>query len=71
MTKKIESVIKHCTECRYAKEFDEKNGNADFALVCIHPDDESFLVSRNSSPHRHLDVPIPEQCPLEDYENKN
>lgn len=79
--KKIESVIESCTDCRFSKEFQETGGNTDFVLVCTKFDneeeedwgvarDKSFLIARASKKIKeHLNIEIPANCPLEDYEN--
>lgn len=65
--KRIENIIDRCNDCRYCKEFQEMNGNTDYALICIHEDSNpGFIIKRNHSKiKQYLNIEIPSNCPLQ------
>lgn len=76
MAKKIENVIENCTECRFCKEYEEMDGNTDYVIICTHFKEISgqhkptqpFLIERSYSKIKSKIIPIPERCPLENYD---
>lgn len=76
--RKIQSTIDSCSDCQFAKEFQEKGGNTDFVLICtpeIYYEEEKvfedrFLITSGYSPIlKGSTIPIPKNCPLEDYKS--
>lgn len=74
---KIQSIIENCSDCIFAKEFQEKGGNTDYVLICTAERNiegktivyDRFLIDHSFSSLKHSTVPIPENCPLEDYKS--
>ena len=71
---KIERVITNCCECRYAKEFQEMNGNTDYVLICTEKEDDStsgFMIARSHNKIKNYhEIEIPENCPLMDFKEE-
>ncbi|MCT4157031.1 hypothetical protein HZP35_19020 [Elizabethkingia anophelis] len=74
--KKIMKVIENCCDCEFSKEYQELNGNTSFVLICNYEksfDDGAveknpFLIAQSSCKIRtYNSIPIPKECPLEDY----
>ncbi|AQX52432.1 hypothetical protein [Elizabethkingia anophelis] len=78
--KKIMEVIENCTDCKFSREYQELNGNTSFVLICDYEksyDDGAveknpFLIAQSSCKIRtYNSIPIPKECPLEDYNENN
>lgn len=73
MTKKIETVVRSCADCKHSKEFQDMHSNCDFVLVCCYEEKDgargkSILLDRSHNRIKsNKDVDIPKDCPLEDY----
>lgn len=80
MKVKIQKTIIKCNDCEFSKIFQEKNGNINYAMLCYfehEPDEqgdkeihEPFLITTASESLKHFLIDIPDNCPLEDYENR-
>ncbi|MEG2510419.1 MAG: hypothetical protein RSA74_13305 [Chryseobacterium sp.] len=76
---KIQKLINSCSDCEFAKEYQEVSGNTSFVLICNYEEDENenfiknpFLIDQSHSKiKQYHTVEIPKQCPLEDYEYRS
>lgn len=72
--KKIHKVITDCLDCEHCKEYQETSGNTSYCALCMYGQDKEnrniFLLVEASRSIREYAIPIPENCPLEDYPQK-
>lgn len=72
---KIAKVITSCNDCEYKMNLVEQNGNTYYAVICAFARSEynqsknvePFILEFMSDDPRHYSIDIPDNCPLEDY----
>lgn len=67
MSRKIESIIECCSDCKHCEDYLMVGSNCDFAIVCTH-DEHKQLLGITSQSKRYLGIEIPSDCPLSDAE---
>jgi hypothetical protein len=71
--KKIAKLVSNCNECQYCSEFKSKKDNYTSVYCCVYetPDEgilkTAFLLALSTSSGK-MNIDIPKECPLEDYE---
>lgn len=75
---KIESLVSSCNQCRFMKEFkSSSNSINEYVAICEYIDNEThelkkYMALALSNSHViYRELPIPENCPLEDYGPSN
>ncbi len=63
---RICKTVNYCQDCDYIKHLQSRNDNTYNAAVCSH-DKGKFLLIDSGSDTKHLSIPIPDSCPLEQY----
>lgn len=64
---KIGKVIESCSDCEWCRFFKEEAGNTRYAAICLHESGFEKLLSDGDGSQKRVDIPIPKDCPLEDY----
>ena len=64
---KIGKVIESCSDCEWCNFLKEEDGNTRYAAICLHESGFEKLLSDGVSSQKRVSIPIPKDCPLEDY----
>lgn len=65
--KKIGKIIDSCTDCEWCNFLKEENGNTLCAAICLHESGFEKILGTNTTSMKYVDISIPKDCPLEDY----
>ena len=72
MTRKIETIVTFCNECKHSRILQEQTGNQLYAVICNYDSEKDtvpppFLIDTFTDHPKHSNWGIPTECPLEDY----
>lgn len=77
MTRKIETIVSSCNDCRYMQEFKRNtNSKLEFVAICEYIDNDTHEIisfkalTLSDSRVQSSILKIPNDCPLEDYKSK-
>ena len=77
MTRKIETIVSSCNDCRYMQEFKRNTKSIfEFVSICEYTDNDTHEIKSfkalmlSDSRVQNSIIQIPNDCPLEDYKSK-